>query len=217
MKRYLAFYIPYLVFIVALAALIICNEKADLHLWLSSFHNEWRDTFFKYYTEFGCSVPFIIVILLLFYKYRISLLILAAECASGMITHVIKPIFHAPRPTIFFQENFPDVILHKVEDTGTGLWYSFPSGHTTAAFAFFLSLTFVTKNKILQFLYFVMAVLVGYSRIYLSRHFAIDVLWGSIIGVTMTSLCYFYIFEKYPMKWANGSLIKTIRENRKNK
>jgi membrane-associated phospholipid phosphatase len=46
---------------------------------------------------------------------------------------------------------------------------------------------------------------VGYSRIYLSQHFAIDVLVGSFVGVSMTIFCKFY-FDKYTMKWADGSL-----------
>ena len=212
MKRFLAFYIPYFIFIAALAIIIICNEKAELHLWLSSFHSNFNDVFFKYYTEIGGSVPFIVIGLLLFYKYKVALFMLVAGVSSGLVSRIAKVIFNEPRPKIFFQENFPDVILHKVEGVRMYSWHSFPSGHTTTAFAFFLSLAFLTKSKGLQFLYFAMAVLVGYSRIYLSQHFAMDVLWGSIFGVTMTSLCYFFIFEKYPMKWADGSLWKTIKK-----
>jgi len=83
--------------------------------------------------------------------------------------------------------------------------HSFPSGHTITAFAFFLALAFFTKRPAIHFLYFLLAVLVGYSRVYLSQHFAIDVLAGSFVGVSVTILCKFY-FDKNTMKWADGSL-----------
>ncbi len=215
MKRFWAFYIPYFIFIAALATLLIINKKADLHLWLSSYHTPFRDVFFKYYTDFGGSLPFIVAGLLLFYKYRITLFILVSGLAAGLITHIGKWIYNAPRPKIFFQENFPDVILHRVEGVRIHSWHSFPSGHTTAAFSFFLCLAFLTKNKMLQFLYLCMAALVGYSRIYLSQHFASDVLAGAIIGGLATTLCYIFIFNKYEMAWAEGSLRDLIRKKEK--
>lgn len=206
-KRFWAFYVPYILFVIALATLILVHEKAEFHLRLTSFHTSFSDTFFIFYTHFGGIFPFIIAALLLFYKYKASLLILVAEAASSLITHTAKLIFEMPRPMIYFRENFPDASLYQIEGYNhISPTYSFPSGHTTAAFAFFLSLAFLSNNKILQFTYFILAALVGYSRVYLSQHFAVDVLWGSIIAVITTALCYVFIFDRYPMTWADGSL-----------
>jgi len=47
--------------------------------------------------------------------------------------------------------------------------------------------------------------LVGYSRIYLSQHFAIDVLVGSIVGV-LVPVVFKYYFDRKGLKWADGSL-----------
>lgn len=47
--------------------------------------------------------------------------------------------------------------------------------------------------------------MVGFSRVYLSQHFIVDMLAGSFIGVSVTILFQLYI-EKKSIKWADGSL-----------
>jgi len=91
------------------------------------------------------------------------------------------------------------------------MWHSFPSGHTITAFAFFLALTFFTKNHAWQVLYFVLAVLVGFSRIYLQQHFAIDVLVGSLVGVLVTMGCKFML-DKFPIKWIDNSFFSLLKK-----
>ena len=181
------------------------NEKADLHLWLTSFQTPNGDVFFKYYTEVGGSIPFIIAGLALFYNYRIAVFLLVSQLAVGFVAHILKRLWNESRPIHYFKENFPDINLHHVAGVRLYSFHSFPSGHTASAFALFLGLSFLTKNKSLQLSYFVLALLVGYSRIYLSQHFALDVLVGSIIGVIVSIICKYY-FDKTPTKWAVGSL-----------
>ena len=55
-----------------------------------------------------------------------------------------------------------------------------------------------------------MAILVGYSRIYLSQHFFEDVYAGSIIGVVITIIVYFSI-NKINKSGLEGSLISTFK------
>jgi membrane-associated phospholipid phosphatase len=205
MKKYWAFYIPYLLFVVTFVVLILLNEKAGLHLWLTSFSTPTGDVFFHYYTYVGDWVPYMAIAGLLFYRYRMALFVLVSQLASGLISIIIKQTWNEPRPILYFKEHFPAVQLHQVAGEHLHSSHSFPSGHTITAFAFFLALAFYTKKPTIHFLYFLLAALVGYSRIYLSQHFALDVLVGSFIGVLVTTLCKFY-FERYPMKWADGSL-----------
>lgn len=205
MKKQLAFYIPYLLFFTTFVVLILCNPKADLHLWLTSFSSPIADVFFHYYTFIGDWIPFVFVGGLLFYRYRMALFVLVSQLVPGLVSIIIKQIWNESRPVKYFSENFPNIQLHQVAGEHLHYYHSFPSGHTITAFAFFLALSFFTKRASLHFLYFVLAVLVGFSRIYLSQHFALDVLIGSFIGVSVTILCKLY-FDKLPMKWADGSL-----------
>ena len=205
MKKYSAFYIPYLLFVLMLVILIGCNEKANLHLWIISFNSPAADVFFRYYTFVGDWIPYAVVGGLLFYRYRMALFVLVSQLATGLVSILIKQTWNEPRPILYFKQNFPDIQLHQILGEHMHSSHSFPSGHTITAFAFFLALAFFTKRPAIHFLYFVLAVLVGYSRIYLSQHFAIDVLAGSFVGVSVTVLCKYY-FDKRTMKWADGSL-----------
>jgi len=205
-KQYWAFWIPYVIFVVVLGTLIVQNEKADLHLWLNSVHTSFLDVFFKYYTLLGEWVPFVIVAGLLFYRYRAALFVFSAQIVSGLTTLVFKRIFNAPRPKRFFAEHFPEIDLIQVLDVHMHSSRSFPSGHTTSAFALFIALAFLTKRKELHFLYFLSAVCVGYSRVYLSQHFAADVLAGSFIGIIMT-IATLYVVDKKQAKWYDKSLL----------
>ena len=205
MKKYWAFYFSYLIFVLTFSVLILFNEKADLHLWLTSFNSPIADVFFHYYTFVGDWIPYLVVAGLLFYRYRMAFFVLISQLASGLVSIIIKQTWNEPRPILYFQQHFPSVQLHQVVGEHLNTFHSFPSGHTITAFALFFALTFYTKNPSLHFLYFVLALLVGYSRIYLSQHFAIDVLVGSFIGVSVTIICKYY-FDKNPMRWADGSL-----------
>ena len=205
MKKYNAFYLPYLLFVIILVILIGCNEKANLHLWITSFNSPAADVFFRYYTFVGDWIPYAVVGGLLFYRYRMALFVLVSQLATGLISIIIKQTWNEPRPILYFKENFPDIQLHQIFGEHMHSSHSFPSGHTITAFAFFLALAFFTKRPAIHFLYFLLAVLVGYSRVYLSQHFAIDVLAGSFVGVSVTILCKYY-FDKNTMKWADGSL-----------
>lgn len=204
-KTFSAFYIPYILFVLTFGMLILTHEKADLHLLLSSFHTPTRDLFFKYYTEVGGSVPYFVIAGLLFYRYRIALFLLITQLASGLVSQMMKQTWNAPRPIKFFETNFPNVQLHAVEGVPLLSTHSFPSGHTITAFAFFLSIALFSKHRLVHFLCFVAALLVGYSRIYLSQHFALDVLVGSIVALAVTISWKFY-YDELTLPWANGSL-----------
>lgn len=60
--------------------------------------------------------------------------------------------------------------------------YSFPSGHTAAAFAVVTAL-FLAGNKKLGWIFGIVAAGIAYSRLYLYVHYPTDVLGGLIVGI----------------------------------
>ncbi len=205
------FFIPYILFVLTFSVLILCNSKADLHLWMTSFNSPFCDFFFHYYTLVGDWIPFAVAGLLLFYNYRISIFILISQLICGIFSTILKHIWNEPRPVLYFQQHFPAIKLHQVLDEHLHTVHSFPSGHTITAFAFFLALALFTKKPTLHFIYFVLALLVGFSRIYLSQHFAVDVLAGSFVGILATVVCK-YAIEKFPIKWVDNSFFQLLKK-----
>ncbi len=89
---------------------------------------------------------------------------------------LIKNLVARPRPF-----NIPDTVLSK-----NGLLiepptdYSFPSGHTLASFEAATAL--YKDHTVYGFMAFVLAFLIGFSRIYLQVHYPSDVIGGAILG-----------------------------------
>ena len=83
---------------------------------------------------------------------------------------------------------------------------SFPSGHTTAAFASMVPL-FALGNKKVSWLALVFAVLMGISRIYLVVHFPSDVLGDIIVG-TLAGILAVLIAKRLPEKWYIKDIFK---------
>ena len=83
--------------------------------------------------------------------------------------------------------------IHFVDGVEIMVAYSFPSGHTTSAFSMFLLFSVFVKNQFLSFVFFVMALMVGYSRMYLGQHFFADVYGGAIIGTSITIIIYYLL------------------------
>ncbi len=87
--------------------------------------------------------------------------------------------------------------------------YSFPSGHTNAAFACMVP-AFLIGKKSWSWLCLVFAFLMGVSRIYLVVHYPSDVLGGMITG-TIAGLLGVLIMKHLPEKWYKWDLKKSRR------
>jgi undecaprenyl-diphosphatase len=121
-------------------------------------------------------------------KYRrIGYMTLMAVILGAVLGEcILKHIFQRPRP--FIAIHTLNVLISKPTSS------SFPSGHTTAAFAAagILSVYF-KKYKVV---FWILAVLIAFSRIYLYMHYPTDVLGGIVLGLLCSRLT-FYIFKKY--------------------
>lgn len=214
-KKIEYFLTPYLLFFIVILAALVQYPKAELHLLMNENHSAFGDWFFRNWTELGGGwLPFVFLGLLLFYRFSWSLYLLFAQTVGGLISIIGKNVFNEPRPLLYFQENFSEITLPLVQGVDMYRKHSFPSGHTITAFALFFGLALIVKNKWLKVLFFVMASLVGYSRVYLSQHFAIDILAGSVIGIFSAWVCY-PLLKKMDAKWGKKSLADSVLKKNK--
>lgn len=204
------FLLPYLIFIVLGIILIVMNSKASMHLEFNTFHSPFFDTIFFYITYLGDGITATLVgMMLLAVRFRYAFIVGLSCLISAFITQLLKhTLFDGiVRPKQFFY-GIHD--LYFVPGVDNYLYNSFPSGHATCAFSLCLGLAVITKGNKLKFLYFAFALLIGYSRIYLSQHFFEDVYAGSVIGVTITLIVY-YFFQKTKRTWVDKSAITIFR------
>ncbi len=184
---------------------LLAYGKKPLHLFVNQFHSPFWDTFFKYFTNVGDGLfaGLILFILLFFINIRNIFIGLATFLISGFISQLFKKVayFDEFRPSKTFGPNelyyVPGELLH--------YYNSFPSGHSTTAFAMFMFLAYVFKKQYLQISFAIIACLVAYSRVYLSQHFFVDVVCGGLIGMTSFILSYF-IFRSAKINWFDKTI-----------
>ena len=92
---------------------------------------------------------------------------------------LLKNIFHRARPIL----DTKYFILHSYSCPTD---FSFPSGHASTAFAAATVLTFFDKKR--RWFYYLVAILISYSRIYLGCHYFFDVATGSLFGYLISKL-----------------------------
>lgn len=167
--------------------------KEQVFLFLNQRHSDAADLFLKYYTYLGEGLVMALLGVLLFAagKRKLGVLLVIGFALSGLLAQGLKRVKENPRPGLYFQQAG---IVHSVDGHLLKGKNSFPSGHTTTAFAMFSLLAFATRNKALQLVYFVAALAVGYSRIYLGQHFTADVLGGAALGF-LSSYFLFWLFR----------------------
>jgi membrane-associated phospholipid phosphatase len=209
LKTNFYFFIPYLIFIISGGLLLAIHSKVNIHLIFNSFHTTFLDSFFFYITYLGDgTTALLVVIMLLAVKYRYALIVGLSNIIASSITQVLKQTLFADvvRPKKYFEGIYD---LYFVPGVDNYFYYSFPSGHATTAFALYFSLSLIVKNNTLKLLFFIIALLIGYSRVYLSQHFFGDVYAGSLIGVVVTILLYQTI-QKIQADWLERSLISSF-------
>ncbi|WP_343688876.1 phosphatase PAP2 family protein [Chitinophaga sp.] len=189
------FFTPFLLWVITGAVLqLFFFTHEELFLAINSFHAPWADVVMSGLTYVGDGITFAImlVVILALRKYR---LFFNAGCILLLVTILVqtaKHYFNAPRPIRYFEN---PAIIHTVKWVTVHGGCSFPSGHTTTAFAMFCFLSLITRNKMMGLVFVMLAFAAAWSRIYLAQHFFVDVYVGSIIG-TCSSVLLYIVFDK---------------------
>jgi len=185
---------PYFIFLLAgFLALLLSAEKGEWVLWVNNHYHPVAAQLFYYITALGNGWALVIAgVGLVLYRYRYAVIGTLAFLAQGFVIQLLKRTVFADvhRPLKHFDE-LADI--HLVQGIAVKSYYAFPSGHTGSAFCLFCLLSLLTKNPGLQVIYFILALLAGFSRVYIFQHFLVDVLVGSLIGVGMAMLFYTWL------------------------
>lgn len=156
--------------------------------WIQTIQNPVLSAILKVITTLGeAGIIFIILALVLLFikKYRkIGFAVIAALLVMEIGNNLIlKELFARPRPfnltgTEYDWWNeiykFPEIVSRPSS-------WSFPSGHTSSAFAAAIAVLFYNRKIGIPVTLF--AFIMGFSRIYVEVHYPTDVLFGILVGV----------------------------------
>jgi len=199
------FFFLSLVYFIVGAVILILICRGDAVLFLNKLHTPFWDQFFKYATHMGGGL-FVVLVFILFLIFAPSYktwVVASSFSLMGIISQLLKKqVFPSVgRPKEMFWMKIDQMNL--VEGVKINADYSFPSGHTAAAFIIALMLAWHFKKVSLTYLFFGLALLVGISRIYLFQHFFIDTYFGTLLSFLIGHIVVWFFESK---KWSNNKM-----------
>jgi undecaprenyl-diphosphatase len=158
---------------------------------------EWADQFFPAVTDlhkskyfFSIAVPLIFLLFYRKYAKKAFVLFFSLLICLGfndfLSTHTTKNVFERARPAKSSKVTF--VVQERSPSSG----FSFVSNHSSNMFCFALFCSyFIGYTSI----FYTIACLIGYSRIYNGAHFPSDVLAGALFG-TVVALIFVSVLNR---------------------
>lgn len=173
----------------------------NIDKWLFSLINgQWTnhlfDKFFPFITlQSNWTILYIVLSIWLIWKGgkrgRIAIILLGITIifADQISSSLLKNLIERLRPC-------NDIIsVRLLINCGSG--YSFPSSHAVNSFAAALILSrFYNENK---YIFYTIAALIAYSRVYVGVHYTFDVIAGAIIGIIIAYI-FVIIYESVAKK-----------------
>ena len=184
-----------LVFAAAAAYSISVTDRYGLHVALNGAHAPALDLFFRYATHLADGlVPTGLAVLLLLISDRRSFLMMALSTgASALVVQFLKhQVFADHDRPIEHLARMPDLYL--IPGVEMNHHFSFPSGHSTAAFSMCFALAVIVGRKGAAGGFAVLGAVLAYSRVYLSQHFTEDILAGATLGTVTAWLIYYWLY-----------------------
>ena len=172
----------------------IISTELRILLWIQEhLTHPLLDKFFIFITTLGDAGILWILIGLFFLlqkKHRsLGILMIVSLIGSLIMTNgILKNWIARPRPYTVYPL---DLLIDKNPE------YSFPSGHTSAAFA---AAWMIYMNKKRLGIYMVtLATLMGLSRVYLFMHYPTDVIGGAVVGILIAESVY-WLYDKWRIR-----------------
>jgi membrane-associated phospholipid phosphatase len=171
-------------------------EKHAIHLYVNGYvGNRYVNAFFYTTDHIGDGFMAPVFIACIFaVNVRAGVYTTTTLLLASAMSTILKYYFFddAQRPHFVFQ-NFDIHQLNLVEGVQMNINNSFPSGHATQGFSIFMSLGFFVRRHWYKVLAVMIAAIGAFSRVYLSQHWLIDIVAGSLIG-TFWSMVMYYFF-----------------------
>jgi undecaprenyl-diphosphatase len=129
-------------------------------------------------------VRYVYIILIIFMWFRnnsykkITLYAGISAVVTILLNSFIKRFYFKPRPFLKFW-------VHLLPPSPSKKNSSFPSKHTTLAFA--VATSVLLYKRVVGFILFIFAFLAGFSRIWVGQHFPSDIVGSAILG-SLTSI-----------------------------
>lgn len=179
-------------------------DKLALHASINAHHAPWADVFFRVWTWAAAGwTPTVLALALLWKSWRAFLMLGLSAGLSALVVQGLKHfVFGDHDRPVEFATGMPTLYLVPGEEMNHH--FSFPSGHSTAAFSMCLALAVIIGRRVPAVLFAVIAASLAYSRVYLSQHFTEDVLAGACVG-TCTGIAVYYLV--YHGKWGRNAAL----------
>ena len=200
--------VPYLAILAICLCIKLTFTKEEIYFAVNTRYSPWADILAPFFTDLGNGWTAVaIAVILLLFSYRKALLLASAYAVTSLFAQIVKHIASAPRPKLYFKDQLPHI--HFVKGMYIDIYDSFPSGHTVSAFTLAVLFSYWSRNKAWGPVFLLIAIFVGYSRIYLSEHFFEDVVTGSVIGVVLTVIWLYWLDSRKFIQspgWQKGLL-----------
>jgi len=170
---------------------------------IGAARSPFLDTVFSLITKLGEEIIVILVLCAIFWciDKKLAYCMGISYFLSGLLVQGLKINFRIDRPWIL-DKNFKPVESAIKNASG----YSFPSGHTQSAGTLFGTLGFSLKNKWCKAVCFAIALLVGFSRMYLGVHTLLDVGVSLILSLLIALFCVM-VFNKDEQKTSKNLIM----------
>lgn len=172
----------------------------DVFMKLHELNTAWLDPIMVFVSamETWYAVAVLVVLFLIYRLGKIggwaSLFMLLTVGFNVGLNNLVKYIIMRPRP---INTDGLSELVRALE--GYDASYSFYSGHTTNSFCLAVFSLLVVRNRYYSMVIMLWATVVAYSRIYVGKHYPLDLIVGFFVGIFVGYVGYL-IFDNFRRK-----------------